>query len=98
MGIRRCSGCPRVRTLDTGRTRNEETPGQIQVGTILLAKVVVREFDYRDFRRWLVQALNRDDDRALRGKEAHDALGNLIPDGANLISGLRSAGVAHGET
>jgi len=57
----------RRRTLESRRSRKADTRRKILVGAIVLAKVEHGEIAEADLRRWLDQALARQEDRALFG-------------------------------
>ena len=60
----------RKRALLSKRARAADTRKKILVGAIVLAKVEQGAFDEKLLRRWLDQALTREDDRALFGLAA----------------------------
>jgi hypothetical protein len=55
----------RKRALLARRARKDDTRRKILAGAIVLAKVSSGDLDPKMFRKWLDQALVRDDDRAL---------------------------------
>ena len=57
----------RQRTLESRRTRRDDTRRKILVGAIVLAKVEQGVIDESMLRGWLAGALTRPDDRALFG-------------------------------
>jgi hypothetical protein len=57
----------RKRTLESRRTRREDTRRKILVGAIVLAKVEQGAIEEKLLRGWLDGALTRPDDRALFG-------------------------------
>jgi hypothetical protein len=57
----------RKRTLESRRTRREDTRRKILVGAIVLAKVDQGLIEEAQLRAWLEGALTRPDDRALFG-------------------------------
>lgn len=67
----------RQRTIDSRRTRRDDTRRKILVGAIVMAKVEQGVLEEATLRGWLDEALTRDDDRALFAflKPAADAAG-----------------------
>jgi hypothetical protein len=57
----------RKRTLESRRTRRDDTRRKILVGAIVLAKVDQGVIEEAQLRSWLEGALTRSDDRALFG-------------------------------
>ncbi len=67
----------RKRALLSKRARAADTRKKILVGAIVLAKVEQGAFDEKLLRRWLDQALTREDDRALFGLAAPERASRL---------------------
>ena len=57
----------RRRTLESRRQRKDDTRRKILVGAVVLARVERGEIAETELRRWLDQALVRQDDRGLFG-------------------------------
>ena len=57
----------RRRTLESRRQRKDDTRRKILVGAVVLARVERGEIPELELRRWLDQALVRQDDRGLFG-------------------------------
>jgi hypothetical protein len=55
----------RQKSIESRRSRKEDTRRKILAGAIVLAKLDQGEFDKGQFYRWLDEALTRLDDRAL---------------------------------
>ena len=55
----------RKRAISSKRERKQDTRRKILVGAIVLAKVEQKVMDEKLLRKWLDEALTRDDDRAL---------------------------------
>jgi len=55
----------RRRTLESRRLRKDDTRRKILVGAVVMARVERGEIPEAELRRWLDQALVREDDRAL---------------------------------
>jgi hypothetical protein len=55
----------RIKYLASRQVRKDDTRRKILIGAIVLAKIEQGEFAEKQLRRWLDQALTRQDDRAL---------------------------------
>jgi hypothetical protein len=65
--VRQQRSAARASALAASRARKSDLRRKILAGAILLAKTEAGEFDTRTLRRWLDQALEREDDRKLFG-------------------------------
>jgi hypothetical protein len=64
---RQLRAATRTRALLSKRERRDATRRRVLVGAVILAKVEAKEFDEALFRKWMSDALEREDDRVLFG-------------------------------
>lgn len=57
----------RQRTFESRQTRKADTRRKILIGALVLARVQQGRFSEGELRRWLDEALTREDDRTLFG-------------------------------
>lgn len=60
----------RQRTFESRQTRKADTRRKILIGALVQARVQQGRFSEGELRKWLDEALTRDDDRALFGLPA----------------------------